>query len=187
MNKQDIKACLTTLHNGGIILYPTDTIWGIGCDATNPDAVDKLYNIKERDKHKPMIILLDTINRIMSYVDKPPEVALDVIELSNQPITVVFDKAKNLPETLIGQDGSIAIRVVKKKSLVELIRRFKRPLVSTSANVAGESPALSFKDIPDKLKTRVDYVCKSHRNDSGQKISTVIRIKQDGEIIFLRQ
>ncbi|MEA3447479.1 MAG: L-threonylcarbamoyladenylate synthase [Bacteroidota bacterium] len=187
MNKQDIKDCLTTLNKGGVILYPTDTIWGIGCDATNADAVDKLYTIKQRDKQKPMIILLDNINRIMSYVDKPPEVALDVIELSNQPLTMVFDNAKNLPENLIGQDGSIAIRVVKNKSIVELVKRFKRPLVSTSANVAGEPPALSFDDIPSKLKTMVDYVCTSHRSDVTQKRSAIIRIKQDGEIIFLRK
>ncbi len=187
MNKQDIKDCLTTLNKGGIILYPTDTIWGLGCDATNPDAVNKLYSIKKRDKQKPMIILLDNINRVMSYVDKPPQVALDVMELSSEPTTVVFDKAKNLPENLIGQDGSIAIRIIKKKSLTELIKRFKRPLVSTSANFAEEPTALSFNDIPDKLKSSADYVCKPYKNDATHKRSAIIRIKQDGEIIFLRK
>ncbi|MFW5805508.1 MAG: L-threonylcarbamoyladenylate synthase [Bacteroidales bacterium] len=187
MEKQDLKGCLTTLHQGGTILYPTDTIWGLGCDATNPEAVDRLYTLKQRDQNKPMIILLENINQIMSYVDRPPKVALDVIELSNEPLTVVFDKAKSLPHNLISQDGSIAIRLVKKKSIAELIRRFRKPIVSTSANIAGVPSAKSFEDISDTLKSRVDYVCKSHRDEYCRKRSAIIRIKQDGEIIFLRK
>lgn len=185
--KQDIQKCIDTLHKGGIILYPTDTIWGLGCDATNPDAVEKLYSIKHRPPQKSMLILIENMNQVTSYVDNPPEVALDMMELSTEPLTIVFDKAKNLPHNLIAEDGSIAIRLVKSGFVAQLLSRFKRPVVSTSANFSGSETPLNFSDISDQLLAKVDYASDTGREKRHKKTSSVIKIKGDGEIIILRK
>ncbi|MFP4663064.1 MAG: L-threonylcarbamoyladenylate synthase [Bacteroidales bacterium] len=186
--KEDINKCLEALHQGGIIIYPTDTVWGLGCDATNPDAVEKIYKIKQRDKSKSMLILLENINQVFSYVEKPPEVALDMIELSTEPLTVVFEKAKNLPLNLIASDGSIAIRVSKNKFTSELIRRFKKPVVSTSANFSGQDTPLSFKEIDDDLIGMADYVVRFGQKETRRKkASSIIRISNQGEIDIIRK
>jgi L-threonylcarbamoyladenylate synthase len=186
--KDDIKHCLDTLHQGGIILYPTDTIWGLGCDATNPDAVDKLYRIKQRDPEKAMLILIENINQVTSYVEKAPDVALDMMELATEPLTLIFEKAKNLPLNLIGNDGSIAIRLTNEKFTSELLKRFKKPIVSTSANFSGAETPLRFSDINDKLKSLTDYVVEFRRKESRhKKSSSIIRIGNNGEIDIIRK
>jgi L-threonylcarbamoyladenylate synthase len=186
--KDDIKQCLDTLHQGGIILYPTDTIWGLGCDATNPDAVDRLYKIKQRDPDKAMLILIENINQVTSYVEKPPEVALDMMELAAEPLTLIFEKAKNLPLNLIGDDGSIAIRLTEETFTSELLRRFRKPVVSTSANFSGGETPLRFADIDENLKSKADYVVHFRRKESRhKKSSSIVRIGNNGEIDIIRK
>ncbi len=185
--KEEIKKTLDILHNGGIILYPTDTIWGLGCDANNAEAIDKLYKIKRRDTSKSMLILIENITRVNSYVNKPPEVALDMMEFSQEPLTVIFDGAKNLPTNLIANDGSIAIRLVKDEFCKELIKRFKKPLVSTSANFSGEASPLKFSDIDNALIDSVDYAVNHKRNSRHVKSSSIIRVRENNQIEIIRK
>ncbi len=185
--KEEIKKTLDILHNGGIILYPTDTIWGLGCDANNAEAIDKLYKIKRRDASKSMLILIENITRVSSYVNKPPEVALDMMEFSQEPLTIIFDGAKNLPTNLIANDGSIAIRLVQDDFCKELIKRFKKPLVSTSANFSGQASPLKFSDIDKSLINSVDYVVNHKRDSRHVKASSIIRIRENNQIEIIRK
>src|SRR5690606_29677468 len=156
--KQDLQVALDNLRNGKVILYPTDTIWGLGCDALNPDAIEKIYTLKGRDRNKSMLILLENENQLLSYVKEVPEVAYQLIEFSDRPMTIVYEGAKNLPENLLAADGCIGIRIVRDPFCQELIRRFRRPIVSTSANLSGEPSPEHFDEISEKLKDEVDYI-----------------------------
>ncbi len=150
-----ILKAIEVLQKGGIILYPTDTIWGIGCDATNATAIEKVYRIKKRSESKSLIILVESIDQIYKYVDEMPQAALRLIKDTKKPLTIIYDNAKNLPLSLIAVDGSVAIRIVQEEFCKELILQFKKPLVSTSANISGEPSPASFKDISGEIKNEV--------------------------------
>ncbi len=186
--KEDIENALRVLREGGVILYPTDTIWGVGCDATNQHAVKRIYDIKERSEEKSMIILVDTENRIPSYVSTMPEVAWDLVELSEKPLTIIYPGAKNLAENLIAPDRSIGIRVTGDSFCIKLISRLKKPIVSTSANISGEKPPANFHEINPLLMNKVDYVVKHRQDDISQSSpSGIIKLGKGGEVEVIRE
>lgn len=164
--QEDIKKALDVLHNGGIILYPTDTIWGIGCDATNKDAVKRIYELKQRADSKSMLILLDSDVRLNSYLNEVPEIAYDLIDLSEKPLTIIYDGAKNLAKNLIANDGSIGIRITTESFSKQLCSRFKKPIVSTSANISGNPSPQIFDEISDEIINGVDYVVKYRKDET---------------------
>lgn len=189
MNRQDdIKKAVEVMKNGGVILYPTDTVWGIGCDATNEEAVAKVYKIKKRDDSKALICLVDSDTRLQRYVRNAPEVAWSVMELATKPTTVIFDNAVNLASNLIAEDGSIAMRITKEEFSKELCYRFQKPIVSTSANISGQPAAENYCDISEELLNAVDYVCFSRRQEHKPHTpSSIIKIKNNGEINIIRK
>lgn len=185
--EDDIKKAVEVMRKGGVILYPTDTIWGIGCDATNAEAVAKVYAIKKRDDSKALICLVDSDARLQRYVLRVPNVAWDVMELATKPTTVVLDHAVNLAPNLIAEDGSIAMRITQETFSHELCYRFQKPVVSTSANVSGEEAPQNFKDISEEIINAVDYVCWSRRNEhKPHQASSIIKIAEDGEVKIIR-
>lgn len=189
MNQQDdIKKAIEVMRNGGVILYPTDTVWGIGCDATNEEAVAKVYKIKHRDDSKALICLVDSSVRLQRYVRNVPEVAWQIMELATKPTTVIFDNAVNLAPNLIAEDGSIGMRITQEPFSKELCYRFQKPVVSTSANISGEPAAQNYKDITEELLDSVDYVCYSRRQEKKPHTpSCIIRIKVGGEVEIIRK
>lgn len=189
MNRQDdIKKAVEVMKNGGVILYPTDTVWGIGCDATNAEAVAKVYRIKQRDDSKALICLVDSDARLQRYVRNAPEVAWNVMELATKPTTVIFDEAVNLAPNLIAEDGSIAMRITNEEFSKELCYRFQKPIVSTSANISGQPAAQNYCDISEELLNAVDYVCFSRRQEHKPHTpSSIIKIKNNGEIDIIRK
>lgn len=189
MNRQDdIKKAVKVMKNGGVILYPTDTVWGIGCDATNAEAVAKVYKIKQRDDSKALICLVDSDARLQRYVRNAPEVAWNVMELATKPTTVIFDEAVNLAPNLIAEDGSIAMRITNEEFSKELCYRFQKPIVSTSANISGQPAAQNYCDISEELLNAVDYVCFSRRQEHKPHTpSSIIKIKNNGEIDIIRK
>lgn len=189
MNRQDdIKKAVEVMKNGGVILYPTDTVWGIGCDATNAEAVAKVYKIKQRDDSKALICLVDSDARLQRYVRNAPEVAWNVMELAKKPTTVIFDEAVNLAPNLIAEDGSIAMRITNEEFSKELCYRFQKPIVSTSANISGQPAAQNYCDISEELLNAVDYVCFSRRQEHKPHTpSSIIKIKNNGEIDIIRK
>jgi len=186
--KLEIEKCLAVLKSGGIFLYPTDTIWGIGCDATNEAAVSKIFTLKERHDSKSMIILLDMTGRVPGYINEVPQQAYELMELSEEPLTLVLPGAKNLAKNLVAEDGSVGIRIAMDEFCKNLIGRFRKPVVSTSANISGENSPADFSDISDKIKAGVDYIVGLRQNEkSGRKPSTIIRVGLNGEIKFIRK
>ncbi|WP_159517679.1 L-threonylcarbamoyladenylate synthase [Sunxiuqinia indica] len=184
----DIKKALEVLHSGGIILYPTDTIWGIGCDATNEEAVQKIYQLKEREDSKSMLVLMENINFLSRYVEEVPEIALDLIEVTEKPMTIIYPGAKNLAKNLVAQDGSIGIRITSEEFTRQLIQRFKKPIVSTSANISGEPSPSFFDEIIPEIKDAVDYVVEYRQDDiSPKEPSSIIKLGTSGEIEILRK
>lgn len=188
VNKEDLNQALETLKQGGLILYPTDTIWGIGCDATNPEAVEKVFALKGRDKNKSMLILLHTDNQLAAYAEDIPEVAYELIEASNRPLTIIYSKAKNIAQNAIAADGSIGIRIVNHPFCQQLLQRFRKPIISTSANISGDPSALTFDEITASIKNGVDYIVKFGQNDHnpGQP-SIIMKLDQSGKFEFLRK
>ena len=171
------------LRKGGIILYPTDTIWGIGCDATNAEAVNKIYQIKQREDSKSMLVLIDKVGRIPSYITEMPDLAWDLVELSEKPLTIIYPNAKNLAKNLIAPDGSIGIRVANHEFCSKLIGRFGKPIVSTSANISGKPSPKSFYDIDEKIKENVDYIVSDEFDHPvSDKPSGIIMLGINGEI-----
>ena len=186
--KQEIKKSLEVLKNGGIILYPTDSVWGIGCDATNSEAVKKIYALKKRIESKSMILLVDVESRILSYVREVPEQAWQLIEFAERPITIIYDEAKNLPENLVAEDGSIAIRVTNDEFCKNLLGLFRKPIVSTSANISGAPSAKTFKEISEEIKNGVDYIVQWRQNDNRPTTpSTIVRLRKGGVFEFIRK
>ena len=184
----DIKKALEVLKSGGIILYPTDTIWGIGCDATNVEAVKRVYEIKQREDSKSMLVLMENPNRISSYVDDVPEIALDLLEVTDKPTTIIYSGAKNLADNLINSDGSIGIRITTEEFTQQLIQRFKKPIVSTSANVSGDAPAKNFIEINQNIIDAVDYVVEYRQNDMTKaQASSIIKIGSDWGVQIIRE
>ena len=186
--QEDIKNAIKVLKNGGLILYPTDTIWGIGCDATNEAAVKKIYQLKQRSDSKSMLISLNNINFIRSYADDVPEVALDIVEISEKPVTIIYSNAKNLAKNLIAEDGSIGIRITQEEFTDKLLQKFRKPIVSTSANISGEKSAINFEDISEKIKENVDYIVKYNQTKQMlQTPSSIIKISSNNEIKVIRE
>lgn len=190
--EQDIKNAVEVLRKGGVILYPTDTVWGIGCDATNAEAVRRVYEIKQRDDSKALICLVDSDARLQRYVRKVPDVAWQLIdslqESGSKPTTLILDGAINLAENLIAEDGSIGMRITQEPFSKELCYRFQKALVSTSANISGEPPAQNYGDIDPRLLEAVDYVCWSRRQEhKPHRPSSIIRLKENGEVTIIRK
>lgn len=176
------------MRQGGVILYPTDTVWGIGCDATNAEAVKKVYEIKERDDSKALIILVDSDARLQRYVRNVPNVAWDIFDLATKPTTLILDGAVNLAPNLIAEDGSIGIRITNEPFSKELCYRFQKAIVSTSANISGQPAAQNYCDIDPELLKRVDYVCTSRRQEHKPHTpSSIIRLRPDGEVTIIRK
>ena len=185
---ENISQAVKILKSGGIILYPTDTIWGIGCDATNPEAVSKIYLLKQREDSKSMLVLIDQPGRIPSYISEMPEIAWDLIELAEKPLTIIYPKAKNLAPNLIAPDGSIGVRVVNHEFCKKLIGRFGRPIVSTSANISGKPSPTSFNNIDKEIKEKVDFiVSEEFDNPVSDKPSGIIKLGLKGEIQIIRE
>ena len=184
----DLKKAVEVLKSGGIILYPTDTIWGIGCDATNAEAVKRIYDIKKREDSKSILILMENPALLNRYVDEVPEVAWDLVELSTTPLTVIYPGAKNLAANLIAEDGSIGIRFTKEEFTRQLLQRFRRPIVSTSANISGEKSPAFFDEISEEIKESVDYIVE-YRQDDRMPLqpSSVIKLGPGGQIDILRK
>ncbi len=185
--EDDIKKAVEVMKNGGVILYPTDTVWGIGCDATNAEAVAKVYAIKHREDSKALICLVDSDARLQRYVRNVPEVAWDLLDLADKPTTVILDNAVNLAHNLIAEDGSIAMRITKEPFSKELCYRFQKPIVSTSANISGEPAAQNYCDIDEDLLNAVDYVCWSRRQEhKPHKPSSIIKLSENREVKIIR-
>ena len=185
---EDIRRAVEVLRQGGTILYPTDTIWGIGCDATNPEAVRKVFEIKQREDSKALICLVDSAGRLQRYVRNVPDVAWDIIDLATKPTTIILDGAVNLAPNLIADDGSIAMRITHEEFSKELCYRFQKAIVSTSANISGQPAAQNFQDIAPELLEAVDYVCFSRRQEKKPHTpSSIIKLTESGEITILRK
>lgn len=185
---REIQNAVSVLKTGGILLYPTDTIWGIGCDATNELAVEKIYRLKNRTDSKSMIILLDKAEKILNYVRVMPEIAWDLIEFAESPLTIIYPDAVNLASNIIAEDHSVAIRIVKEEFCRKLIRTFGKPLVSTSANISGENSPVNFKNISRQIIEGVDYVVDESIDRSGSsKPSQIIKLGINGEFRIIRK
>ena len=186
--EEDIKNAVKVLREGGVILYPTDTVWGIGCDATNAKAVAKVYDIKHRDDSKALICLVDSDARLQRYVRNVPAVAWELLDAALKPTTVILDDATNLAPNLIAEDGSIALRITREAFSHELCYRFQKAIVSTSANISGEPAAQNYRDISEEILNSVDYVCWSRRQEHKPHTpSSIIRLKPDGEVTIIRK
>ncbi len=183
----DIENCLTVLNEGGIILYPTDTIWGIGCDATNADAVKKIFSLKKRSETKSMIILMADERDVLKYVAQPDLRVFDFLKTVKKPTTIIYDGAIGLAENLINNDGTIAIRIVHENFCKHLIKRFRKPIVSTSANISGDTAPQFFNDINKQIKDGVNYIV-NHRQDdnTAQQPSSIIKWNKDGTQTIIR-
>ena len=183
--EEDIKKAVETMRQGGVILYPTDTVWGIGCDATNAEAVKRVYDIKQRDDSKALICLVDSDARLQRYVRQVPDVAWQLIDSLKdsdaRPTTLILDGAVNLAPNLIADDGSIALRITQEPFSRELCYRFQKAVVSTSANISGEPAAQNYRDIDPRIIEAVDYVCWSRRQEhQPHQPSCIIRLRENG-------
>ena len=186
--QEDIKKALEILQNGGVILYPTDTIWGLGCDATSEVAVKKIYEIKKRADTRSMLVLMENINLLDRYVEEVPEIAYDLIEVSEKPITIIYPKGKNLAPNLLAQDGTIGIRITSEEFTRQLIQRFRKPIVSTSANISGSPSPATFNDISDEIRQVADYIVSYRQDDvTPASPSSIIKLGPGGEIKIIRK
>jgi len=190
----DPKLIATEVHNayeviakGGIILYPTDTVWGIGCDATNEEAVKKIYALKQREETKSMIVLMNGDRMLHSVFHSIPEVAWQILDLSEKPTTLILDQPKNVAKNIIASDNTLGMRLVKEPFCFKLMERMKRPLVSTSANISGEPTPQSFKEISPAIMNGVDYVVQLQHDKVNGKPSTIIKLTQDAQVTVIRK
>ena len=183
---QQLKHCIQHLKNGGLILYPTDTIWGIGCDASNSDAVKKVYALKKRIDSKALICLVADDRMLSKYIKKIPEVALDIIDVSENPTTIVYDAPQNLAANLIGSDDTIAIRIPDDEFCFQLLRQFNGAIVSTSANISGQPAPKSFAEISEDILKGVDYVVNSQFEKKSSKPSSIIKLTNSGLVTIIR-
>ena len=186
--REDIKEAVRVMRAGGIILYPTDTIWGLGCDATNEEAVKKIYALKQRPDSKSMLVLTDHEAKLERIVDEVPEVAYNLIEVSEKPLTIIYSGAKNLASNLIAQDGSVGIRITKEAFSKALCEAFRMPIVSTSANISGQPSAHNFAEISEEIKQGVDYIVKYRQDDSSNAApSSIIKLEKGGVVTIIRE
>lgn len=187
MNEEIKKAC-EVMQAGGVILYPTDTIWGLGCDATNEAAVKRVYEIKKRVDSKAMIVLIDRDVKLQFYVDEVPEIAYDLIEYSDKPLTIIYDGARNLAPNLMAEDRSIGIRITKEDFSSKLCERFKKAIVSTSANISGEPSPANFDEVSEEIKKSVDYIVNYRQDDlTKAKPSGIIKLGRNCEVKVIRE
>ena len=190
--EEDIRQAVETMRKGGVILYPTDTVWGIGCDATNAEAVKRVYEIKQRDDSKALICLVDSDARMQRYFRNVPDVAWQLVdslkEGDGKPTTLILDGAINLADNLIAEDGSVGMRITNEPFSKELCFRFQKAIVSTSANISGEPAAQNYCDIDPKIIEAVDYVCWSRRQEHKPHTpSSIIKLKENGEVEIIRK
>jgi L-threonylcarbamoyladenylate synthase len=183
---KEINNALKTLEDGGVLLYPSDTIWGIGCDATNAKAVDKIYNIKKRDKAKSLIVLIDSVDKLPFYIKDIPDITYDLIDNIDRPLTIIYPNAYNIAPNVLAGDGSLGIRIVKNGFCKELIRVFGKPIVSTSANFSGEPTAISFNHISEKLKAKMDYTVSILHTQINLIPSQIIKLTNDNSFKVIR-
>jgi len=187
INEEILKVC-DILNQGGLILYPTDTIWGIGCDATNDKAVERVYALKQRADHKAMLVLIDSAAKLTQYVSDVPEMAWDLIELADKPLTIIYPEGINLANRLLGDDRSIGIRVTRELFSGQLCQCFRKPLVSTSANISGQPSPASFSEISDEVKNGVDYIVRYRRNEKiKSNPSGIIRLDINNTFQIIRK
>ena len=186
--EDDIKLSLEVLHNGGVILYPTDTVWGLGCDPTNASAVDKLLKIKPRDASKSLIVLVNGLTMLERYVKDIPGIVYELIDVSESPVTIIYPAGKNFAAGVCAEDTSVGIRICNEQFCNALISRFRKPVVSTSANLSGAPSPANFEEIDPELVRKVDYVV-SYRRDDKRKFnpSPVIRVESNGVIKIIRK
>jgi len=188
MLRDEVAKAFKIVQEGGIILYPTDTIWGIGCDAANTEAVQRIYRLKQRDEAKSMIILLDNDNKLQSYISEVPDIAYDLIEFAENPLTLVMPGAKNLSPAIINADGTVGIRVTSHPFCQQLIQRLRRPLVSTSANISGKPSPQYFSQIEQEIIDGVDYVVDIDQHSMEIKNpSTIMKLSPNGAFEFIRR
>lgn len=188
LTREDIKKACEVLQKGGVILYPTDTVWGIGCDATNEAAVKRIYDIKKRADSKAMLVLVDHAVKVDFYVNEPPEVAFDLMECATRPLTIIYDGARNLAPNLLAEDGSVGIRVTSEEFSHRLCARFRKAIVSTSANISGAPSPATFGEISEEIKQAVDYVVQSRRQDTTRpKPSSIIKLGKGGLVKVIRE
>lgn len=185
---EDIKEACRVMQEGGVILYPTDTVWGLGCDATNEEAVRKVYEIKKRMDSKALLVLVDSPVKVDFYVDEIPSVAWDLIELTTKPLTIVYSGARNLASNLLAEDGSVGIRVTGEEFSKKLCQRFRKAIVSTSANISGEPSPAIFEEISEEIKSQVDYIVKYRQDDTQRaKSSSIIKLGKGGQVKVIRE
>lgn len=185
--KQDIIQACEVMKQGGIILYPTDTVWGIGCDATNAQAVQRIFELKQRIDCKSMLVLLDDAGKIASYADVP-DIAYDLLEANDKPMTIIYPNAKGLAPNLIAQDKSIGIRITQERFSHDLIFRFRKPIVSTSANISGQAAPAIFSEIAEEIKSGVDYIVRYRQNDTHRAApSSIVKLGMNGEFELIRK
>lgn len=186
MNEDIRKAC-QVMHEGGIILYPTDTIWGIGCDATNEEAVRRVYEIKQRADSKAMLVLVDTPVKVDFYVQDVPDIAWDLIDLADKPLTIIYPGARNLAPNLLAEDGSVGIRVTGEEFSRRLCQQFRKAIVSTSANISGQPSPRNFSGISEDVKSAVDYIVSYRQEEEDNpKPSSIIKLGAGGVIQIIR-
>jgi len=185
--REEIKRACDVLHRGGVILYPTDTVWGIGCDATNEEAVRRVYEIKRRADSKAMLVLVDSDVKVQGYIREVPTVAWDLIELAEKPITIIYDGARNLAANLVADDGSVGMRVTREEFSRQLCFRFRKPIVSTSANISGEPSPRSFAEISEEIKQSVDYIVAVRQNEPPCATpSSIVKLGAGGLVKVIR-
>jgi len=184
---QELKNCLEHLKNGGLILYPTDTLWGIGCDASKPEAVKKIYALKKRTNSKSLICLVADERMLSKYIKDIPEVALDIIDVAENPTTIIYDNPQNIASNLIASDNSLAIRIPDDEFCFQLIRKLNGAIVSTSANISGQESPKSFSEISDDILKGVDYVVNLHREKTAPKPSSIIKLSSAGLVTIIRK
>lgn len=185
--KTEIEKSLAVLKKGGLILYPTDTVWGIGCDATNPEAIEKVYALKQRHESKALICLVSDFKMLNQFVEDVPEVAYDILKYAVKPTTIVYDKPIRVAENLVPENNTLAIRVTKHRFCSELIRKFRRPIVSTSANISNEPTPSAFSEVSEEIIAGVDHIVDWDRNKKGGSPSAVIRLANDGTVSIIRE
>jgi len=185
--KAEINKTLKILKQGGIILYPTDTVWGIGCDATNFEAVEKIYKLKQRKESESMICLVSDFKMLNQYIEDIPEVAYDIIKYATKPTTVIYDRPVHVAENLIATDNTLAIRVVRESFTNQLLRKFRKPIVSTSANISGQLTPKSYREISDEIIKGVDYIVNLQHNKKPAKPSAIIKLSNDGKVKIIRE
>lgn len=184
---EDIKKACEVMEAGGIILYPTDTIWGIGCDATNEKAVQRVYELKKRADNKAMLVLMDSDAKLNMYVSDIPDIAWDLIQVADKPLTVIYSNAKNLATNLLAADGSVGIRITNEEFSRKLCQRFRRPLVSTSANVSGDPAPANFSEVSEEIRKGVDYIVSYRQDDRSEaQPSGIIKLGAGGLVQVIR-